>query len=164
MRIKSYNKSSKDQRSKIETECRLVYFGDGIDIGKQLIFSSIGKKVYGLAHNQIGGDKKVFIAKNEYVNGAYNLVNGFLIFINAEIVSHSDDYILAQEGCMSFPDKFVDVKRYNEVIVRHQIKSRNSNDGDAFVEEKFFGLSARIIQHEIDHTNGIHIFNKKEKK
>ena len=86
MRIKSYNKTSPGQRAKIETECDLVYFTDGISIGKKLVYNVLGSSVYGLAHNQIGGNKKVFIANADYVRGSFNRIRNYLIFINAEIV------------------------------------------------------------------------------
>ena len=82
MRIKSYNKTSPGQRAKIETECDLVYFTDGISIGKKLVYNVLGSSVYGLAHNQIGGNKKVFIANADYVRGSFYRIRNYLIFIN----------------------------------------------------------------------------------
>ena len=64
---------------------------------------------------------------------------------------------------MSFPNKFNKVKRFNKIIVKHQVKARNSNDGNAFITEEFEGMNSFIIQHEIDHLNGIHILNKGDK-
>ena len=81
-------------------------------------------------------------------------------FINSEIVSTSKDYIMHTESCMSFPNKFNTVKRYNSVTIKHQIKARSDLNGDAFITEKFTGFNACIIQHEIDHLNGILITDK----
>ena len=157
--IKSYNKSSKDQRSKIETECRLVYLKDGLNIGKQLIFNSIGKELYGLAHNQIGGTKSVFIAKLSTDTGT----NKWKVFINPTIVNKSKTTYISDEGCMSFPNKPNKVNRHKWVELEHQVKARNDVEGSAFTTERFEGFDATIIQHECDHLNGIHIHNKKER-
>tara|TARA_R100001594_G_scaffold150182_1_gene210419 strand:+ start:948 stop:1400 length:453 start_codon:yes stop_codon:yes gene_type:complete len=144
-------------KNKIETKCKLVYFKEGLIISKKLIsvcLTGKNKDCIGLAHNQIGGDKFVFVAK---------LNNKWRSFINAEIVSTSEDYIIHSESCMSFPNKFNKVKRFNSIIIKHQIKARNDSNGDAFITEEFNGMNSFIIQHEIDHLNGIHIFNKEDK-
>ena len=65
-------------------------------------------------------------------------------------------------GCSAviFPNKYNNVKRHLKIELQHQIKARNDNDGNMFIKEVFTGFNACIIQHEMDHLNGIHIFNK----
>lgn len=138
----------------IEFKCDLVYFKEGQEIANKLIKTCLlgnNKNCIGLAHNQIKGSKNVFIAK---------LNNKWHSFINSEIIFKSDDFIVHEESCMSFPNKYNKVKRYNKIKVKHQINARNSNKGNAFIIEEFNNIDAYIIQHEIDHLNGIHIFNK----
>ena len=60
---------------------------------------------------------------------------------------------------MSFPNKSNKIIRWNKIELTHQINARNNND-DMWKKELFFGFNAVIIQHEMDHLNGIHIFNK----
>ena len=132
----------------------IIYYNDALIISKKLLNTCLlgnNKDCIGLAHNQIKGNKNIFVAKID---------NKWRSFINSEIISTSKDYIMHTESCMSFTNKFNTVKRYNSVTIKHQIKSRNDLNGDAFITEEFTGFDACIIQHEIDHLNGIHIFNK----
>jgi peptide deformylase len=71
------------------------------------------------------------------------------IFINPEIVAHSDDRSVYEEGCLSIPDYYAEVERPAKITVRHI-----GMDGKALVTEAE-GLLATCLQHEIDHLNGI---------
>ena len=53
------------------------------------------------------------------------------------------------EGCLSFPNLFVKVKRPTEIILKWDTEEGSE------CEEKFVGMTSRILQHEIDHLNGI---------
>ncbi len=70
------------------------------------------------------------------------------IVVNPEIIKCSGEQI-GEEGCLSVPGWYGDVKRYEEVTVRGQ---------DVFgkpLKIKTSGFPARVFQHEIDHLNGI---------
>ena len=139
----------------LQFKCEDVNFTEGLKIAKQLkqvVLFGNNKDCVGLAHNQIKGNKNVFIAKID---------NKWRCFINASIINHSKDYFMHQESCMSFPKKSNKVKRYKSITIKHQVKARNDVTGNMFETETFEGFNACIIQHEIDHLNGIHIFNKK---
>ena len=145
-----------NKRDRIEFKCEKVDYKTGKEIGSKLIRIALANgNCVGLAYNQIGGNKRVFVAK---------INNKWRSFINAEIVLTSEDYIMHSESCMSFPNKFNKVKRFNKITIKHQVKARSDNNGDAFITEEFQGMDAFIIQHEIDHLNGIHIFNKEVNK
>jgi peptide deformylase len=60
------------------------------------------------------------------------------------------------EGCLSFPDLYGDVQRYASVTVRSQNIEGNS------LKIKARGLLARVLQHEIDHLDGILYFDRME--
>ena len=140
-------------KDKLEFECDLVYYEDGLKIANQLknvILFGKHKNCVGLAHNQIGGNKKVFIAKID---------NKWRTFINPKITFFEGKKFEHEESCMSFPNKSSKVIRWNKIELTHQINARNNND-DMWKKELFFGFNAVIIQHEMDHLNGIHIFNK----
>ena len=64
--------------------------------------------------------------------------------LNPEIIEYKGKFKPVEEGCMSIPKKKVMIKRY------YKIKYLNNG-----VEETAKGLKANIIQHEIDHMNGI---------
>ncbi len=69
--------------------------------------------------------------------------------INPKIVHKSEEKVVAEEGCLSVPEIFENVERSKEVIVRYK------DESGAEHEEKFVDYSARIVQHEYDHLDGI---------
>ena len=143
----------------LEFKCNLIYYTEGLKIAKklkQVILFGNYKTCIGLAHNQIGGTKSVFIAKLSTDTGT----SKWRVFINHTIINKSETTYISDEGCMSFPNKPNKVNRNKWIELRHQVKARNDIKGSAFIHEKFYGFEATIIQHEIDHLNGIHIHNK----
>ncbi|MDB5082037.1 MAG: def [Chloroflexi bacterium] len=71
-----------------------------------------------------------------------------IVMVNPEIVKCSGEQI-GEEGCLSVPGWYGDVKRYEDVTVKGQ---------DLYgkpVKIKASGLNARCLQHEIDHLDGI---------
>ena len=73
-----------------------------------------------------------------------------MVFINPKIIKKSGA-VIVQEGCLSFPEAFTDVKRYKNVTVKAM-----DIHGKSFVMEAVDGsLLARAIQHEFDHLEGI---------
>jgi peptide deformylase len=71
------------------------------------------------------------------------------VMINPKIVYKSEEKVVAEEGCLSVPEIFENVERSKEVIVRYKDESGVER------EEKFVDYSARIVQHEYDHLDGI---------
>lgn len=98
----------------------------------------------GLAANQVAVLKRVTVIDTGDEDGP-----GLLEIVNPTIVARSDEPILWQEGCLSFPELFFDVKRAKEVTVeyfdRHGAPQRIEADG----------LLAVALQHEIDHLDGV---------
>jgi peptide deformylase len=95
----------------------------------------------GLAANQIGSNLRIIIVKKEHC--VYD------VMINPVIIDHSPKSNWAQEGCLSYPGILKRIKRYNGIAVKYS---------DEFGVErtyKFEGYSARIVQHEIDHLDGL---------
>ncbi len=72
-----------------------------------------------------------------------------LVLINPEIQDYSGEVILDQEGCLSIPGVYCDVKRYDEIVVSFKDETGRPR------RVKTTGLLARVIQHEIDHLNGV---------
>lgn len=99
----------------------------------------------GLAANQIGINKSVFIIK------------GGLAFFNPYIITYSDEKEYGEEGCLSFPGTYWKIKRAKEIEMEHF-----SIDGKKNIV-KYGGLTARICQHEYDHLNGI-TFDKRARE
>jgi peptide deformylase len=69
-------------------------------------------------------------------------------FINLEILESEGESVL-EEGCLSLPDIREEVKRPEIILLRYQ-----NIDGE-IVEKRIDGLLARVIQHEMDHLNGV---------
>lgn len=92
----------------------------------------------GMAANMIGVNKRIIAFDNE---GSY------MVMFDPEIVKHSGQYE-AEEGCLSLPGTRK-TKRYQSIKVKYQ----NREFGVRF--KTFTGWTAQIIQHEIDHCEGI---------
>jgi peptide deformylase len=104
----------------------------------------------GLAGPQVGFNYRVFITKYD---SPYN--KGFEgVCINPEIIEHSEDLILSDEGCLSIPGINESVQRYSWVKLRYYDRQGELK------EEIFQGLLSRIVQHEFDHLNGITLIDK----
>ncbi len=71
-----------------------------------------------------------------------------MVLVNPEITWSSDELNTYEEGCLSIPDQYADVERPAEVEVKW-----TTLDGET-AQEKFDGLWATCVQHEIDHLNG----------
>lgn len=99
----------------------------------------------GLAAPQVG---VLFRIITIHVEG----VEKFLV--NPEILSSSPDSYSDQEGCLSIPGKWFDVNRFYKV----EVCARSPEGKKIHFEAE--GLIARILQHEIDHLNGILICDK----
>jgi len=97
----------------------------------------------GLAANQIG--KLVRLVVIDLRAPEYK--HGLLALINPEIVAASGE-MTCQEGCLSLPDYFSNVKRYEEVTVKALDKNEQP------IEINASGLLAVVLQHEIDHLDG----------
>jgi len=70
------------------------------------------------------------------------------VFLNPEILSSEGESVL-EEGCLSLPDIREEVVRPEIITIRYQ------NLEGEIIEKKIDGLLARVLQHEIDHLNGV---------
>jgi len=102
-------------------------------------------KSIGLSANQIRHPLRVFVMRGENQNYAC---------FNPKIVSHSDEQNLLEEGCLSFPGINVKVKRWNTVRLRFQTPSGGIDTINVA------GLTARVIQHEMDHLDGTIFYSR----
>jgi len=69
-------------------------------------------------------------------------------FINAKIKEYSDDFWVEEEGCLSIPSLSEEVKRSWTITIEYFDRNFQKQ------VTTFSGLTARVIQHEYDHTNG----------
>jgi peptide deformylase len=101
----------------------------------------------GLAANQVGANKAIFIVDISLVEG-YEETKP-MVFINPKIVKYSDEQTLFEEGCLSIPDIREDVERPESIIIKYYDTDLKEHTLDAD------NLMARVIQHEYDHLQGI---------
>ena len=73
----------------------------------------------------------------------------FEFFLNPEIIGVSGEKQAGREGCLSVPDRYGDVERWQQIRVRYI-----DEDGEPR-EEEIAGFTAVIFQHELDHLDGI---------
>ena len=71
------------------------------------------------------------------------------VFINPEILWHSDTEVPYTEGCLSVPEQYAEVMRPDRIRARWQDEKGKS------YEEEIEGLLAVCLQHEMDHLNGV---------
>ena len=121
---------------KIDTEVKTI--------AEDLVDTMYSAEGVGLAAPQIGINKRIFVMdcndeqeKKEYV-----------IAINPEIISSSEDLKTYKEGCLSIPEITEEVVRPEKVSVSYEDLSGKLKT------EKLEGLWATCFQHELDHLNG----------
>ena len=140
-------------KMKLEQKCSPVSIKEGEEIGVRLLHElRQSENGIGLAANQIGINKRVCVIN----------VKEPLVLINPKIVEKSKEQFVFPEGCLSFPDSKVKTQRHQDIVVtadNHDGKlsfSANSKDiNDAF--------ECVCIQHEIDHLDGITMFDREFK-
>lgn len=102
----------------------------------------------GLAAPQVGHSLRLIVIA---------LQNRLMALINPEITNFSWRKETAEEGCLSVPQKFGAVKR------ARAIKVRALNENGEIIKFKAKDLFARVIQHEVDHLNGILFIDRAKK-
>ena len=98
-------------------------------------------KGIGLAGPQVGLLKRIFVTHTERDEPR--------VFINPSIIWTSQEQLTCEEGCLSLPGLYADVKRPGRIKVQAW-----NEKGRAFTME-VSGMLARVIQHEYDHLEGI---------
>lgn len=99
----------------------------------------------GLAANQVGLPHALCVVEVSLIEEGV----APRAFVNPEIVQTSSELATMEEGCLSIPDINEDVERNVRIRVRFHDLEGNPH------EEEFEGVYARVLQHEIDHLNGI---------
>ncbi len=103
----------------------------------------------GLAAPQIGLSLRLAVAvvkKREYY------------FINPEITSYSQETVVSEEGCLSLPGEFFPVIRSEAITLKY------CNEKGLPKKIRAKGFLAIVIQHEVDHLDGILILNRFQKQ
>jgi peptide deformylase len=98
-----------------------------------------------LAAVQVNSLLRVVVVRSDFDNKDNH---DFLVFVNPKIIRLEGEQVEDFEGCLSVPDIYGKVKRYSKVKIKaHDIDGREFRlTADGFL--------ARVLQHEIDHTEG----------
>ena len=141
-------------KSKLTTKCSPVTIKEGEDIAANLLHElrNSEESGIGLAANQIGINKRVCVIN----------VKEPLVLINPEIIERSEKEFIFPEGCLSFPNKKVRTKRNISIKVKaDNHKSVLSFSADS--SEMNDAFECVCVQHEIDHLDGITMFDREFK-
>jgi peptide deformylase len=104
----------------------------------------------GLAAPQIGLPIRLFVVDLTPLAQDEPSLAGFRkAFINAKILERSGDEELMEEGCLSIPGIHEEIYRKNYIRIQYLDPSGTSHD------EEFTGYTARVLQHEYDHLDGV---------
>lgn len=119
--------------------------GDAIALEAEMINFMKDNHGIGLAANQIGIAKRVFVMGSDNIEG---FPAPHAIF-NPVILETSEEVSLEKEGCLSYPGLWLTVKRPSVIKVQYQDSMGNTH------EVGMSGYIARCFQHEYDHLNGV---------
>lgn len=72
-----------------------------------------------------------------------------IAMINPEIIEYSKNKVKGEEGCLSLPNVWGQVERYESIMLSY-LDGKNNK-----ITLKLDGFNARVVQHEIDHLNGV---------
>lgn len=116
------------------------------DLVADLLDTLYSENGVGLAAPQIGENYRIFVIDTSSGDEPLNPI----VFINPKIIKKSGAFI-SNEGCLSFPEVYTDVRRYKNVM----IKAMDSHGRTFVMEAKDGSLLAKAMQHEFDHLEGI---------
>lgn len=105
-------------------------------------------KGVGLAACQVGVLKRIIVVDIEFIK------EGIFALVNPKIIRQSKEKEIGEEGCLSFPGAFLKINRHKEI----EIEALDRNGKEIKISAK--GLLARVLQHEIDHLDGILFFDR----
>ena len=103
----------------------------------------------GLSANQIGINERVFVM-------VLNMeTEETITCFHPRIIKRYDDNVWCEEGCLSFPDEIINVKRPDRIVVKYEDEDKKDH------KIKLDGLAARVFLHEFDHLEGI-VFTERQ--
>lgn len=119
-------------------------------LAKNMLETMIKNNGVGLSACQVGKNIRMFVVNPN--------LSKKTVFINPEIIKISKKANISEEGCLSLPGIFVQKKRAKSL----KIKAKAIDENGKQFKLKAKDLLARVVQHEIDHLNGILIIDKND--
>jgi len=142
------------EKSLLQPSVKIEFIDDKLrELTKDMGETMFAAPGVGLAAPQVGVNKRVIVydinAGNDEDDNSQDIQQEFRALINPEILDASGSIVSNEEGCLSVLDYNADVKRYEKVSIRAL-----NIDGKK-LEFNMEGIPAIIMQHEIDHLDGI---------
>lgn len=120
---------------------------DPVQLARDMAHTLLTVGGLGLSANQVGLPFRMFVVAS----------NPIMAIFNPRIVDMSTEQVELEEGCLSWPGLFLKIKRSRGIKMRWTMPTGET------LTERYEGITARVIQHEVDHLNGIVFLNKVSK-
>ena len=112
-------------------------------LSRVLIDNMIYHEGIGISANQIGIWERAFAMVRDLEN------NEVIVCFNPRIIKSYSEEVEMEEGCLSYPELFLKVKRPDKIVVKYEDEDKKTH------KMKLEGLASRVFQHEYDHMEGI---------
>ena len=112
-------------------------------LSKVLIDNMIHHEGIGISANQIGIWERAFAMVRDLEN------NEVIVCFNPRIIKSYSEEVEMEEGCLSYPELFLKIKRPDKIVVKYEDENKKIH------KIKLQGLASRVFQHEYDHMEGI---------
>ena len=112
-------------------------------LSRVLIDNMIHHNGIGISANQIGIWERAFAMVRDLEN------NEVMVCFNPRIIKSYSEEVEMEEGCLSYPELFLKVKRPDKIVVKYEDEDKRTH------KIKLQGLASRVFQHEYDHMEGI---------
>ena len=112
-------------------------------LSRVLIDNMIYHNGIGISANQIGIWERAFAMVRDIEN------NEVMVCFNPRIIKSYSEEVEMEEGCLSYPELFLKVKRPDKIVVKYEDEDKKTH------KMKLQGLASRVFQHEYDHMEGI---------
>ena len=112
-------------------------------LSRVLIDNMIHHNGIGISANQIGIWERAFAMVRDLEN------NEVMVWFNPRIIKSYSEEVEMEEGCLSYPELFLKIKRPDKIIVKYEDADKKKH------KMKLEGLASRVFQHEYDHMEGI---------
>ena len=112
-------------------------------LSRTLVDNMIHHQGIGISANQIGIWERAFAMVRDLEN------NEVMVCFNPRIVKSYAEEVEMEEGCLSYPELFLKIKRPDKIVVKYEDEDKKIH------KMKLQGLASRVFQHEYDHMEGI---------
>ena len=112
-------------------------------LSRVLVDNMIHHQGIGISANQIGIWERAFAMIRDLEN------NEIIVCFNPRIVKSYSEEVEMEEGCLSYPELFLKIKRPDKIVVKYEDEDKKTH------KMKLQGLASRVFQHEYDHMEGI---------